>query len=322
MHQQLGARGFVAQPRMSSCPPGSVLPCSAPLAVLAPRSSVANLPACLLACCACCLPTGNPASRLCCQRQISPPASWLALADPACPWLARPDQQWLPRPCQLLPLGLTAQIWRMDFSEPYRCAGPIAHSPDGRLLAIAVEYRLFIRDTDSLNVVQLYTCLDKIHSVEWSANSQYVLCGEQRREGGRAGARCQLRPALAAQVTHSAPALPTGCRAVRPGRGADLVGVRLGVDLQNRRRPCRCAPQHPQNGGAGSSPHPARWPGQLQAPAACPVTLEPLVRATRAAAAAAHSLACRTLPRSTPPSCWRTTAPTGSRPQPSCLPMW
>lgn len=64
----------------------------------------------------------------------------------------------------------------MDFSESYRCSTVPEYSPDGQFLAAVVEYRLVIREVETLKVVQLYSCLDKIHHVAWSSNSQYVLC--------------------------------------------------------------------------------------------------------------------------------------------------
>ncbi len=64
----------------------------------------------------------------------------------------------------------------MDFSDSFKCSGPCEHSPDGRFLATAEEYRLVLRDVESLNVVQLYSCLDKIHALQWCGASRYVLC--------------------------------------------------------------------------------------------------------------------------------------------------
>jgi WD40 repeat protein len=69
----------------------------------------------------------------------------------------------------------------MDFSETYRCSGKPVFSPDGRLLAHSVEYRLIVRETESLRVVQLFSCLDRVDTVEWSSNSTYVLCGLHSR---------------------------------------------------------------------------------------------------------------------------------------------
>jgi WD40 repeat protein len=65
----------------------------------------------------------------------------------------------------------------MDFSESYKCSLLPVYSPDGCFIAAAVEYRLVIREVESLKVVQIFSCLDKIHTVEWSANGKYVLCG-------------------------------------------------------------------------------------------------------------------------------------------------
>jgi hypothetical protein len=69
-----------------------------------------------------------------------------------------------------------------DFSEVYRSNGPSpAFSPNGRYLATAVDFRLVVRDVDTLNVVQLFSCLDKIQHIEWAADSDYLLCGLYRR---------------------------------------------------------------------------------------------------------------------------------------------
>lgn len=70
----------------------------------------------------------------------------------------------------------------MDFSETYRHSGPAPiFSPNGRYVAAAMEYRLVVRDIDSLQVVQLYSCLDKIQHIEWCCNSNYILCGLFKR---------------------------------------------------------------------------------------------------------------------------------------------
>eukprot|EP00873_Tetraselmis_striata_P028565 jgi/Tetstr1/448829/TSEL_036055.t1 len=90
---------------------------------------------------------------------------------------AGPPLGWtLPRSRQLAPTAA------MDFSETFRYSGPSpAYSPDGRYLAMAVEYRLVVRDVETLQVVQLYSCLDKIQYLEWSCDSQYVLCALFKR---------------------------------------------------------------------------------------------------------------------------------------------
>ncbi|GER50818.1 WD-repeat protein [Striga asiatica] len=69
----------------------------------------------------------------------------------------------------------------MDFSETFKQAGPCAFSPNARYLAVAVDYRLVIRDVHTLKVVQLFSCLDKITYIEWALDSEYILCGLFKR---------------------------------------------------------------------------------------------------------------------------------------------
>nr|CAD1835072.1 unnamed protein product [Ananas comosus var. bracteatus] len=69
----------------------------------------------------------------------------------------------------------------MEFTDAYKQTGPCSFSPDSRFLALAVDYRLVIRDVVSLKVVQLYSCVDKISYVEWAPDSEYILCGLHKR---------------------------------------------------------------------------------------------------------------------------------------------
>lgn len=69
----------------------------------------------------------------------------------------------------------------MEFSDTYKHTGPCCFSPDSRYLAIAVDYRLVIRDVVTLKVVQLYSCMDKISNIEWALDSEYILCGLYKR---------------------------------------------------------------------------------------------------------------------------------------------
>jgi len=65
----------------------------------------------------------------------------------------------------------------LDFSEVYRCSGPPpTFSPDGRFLATAVDFRLVVRDVETLSVAALFSCLDRITHIEWAADSDRVLC--------------------------------------------------------------------------------------------------------------------------------------------------
>lgn len=69
----------------------------------------------------------------------------------------------------------------MEFTELFKQTGPYAFSPNARFLAVAVDYRLVIRDVLSLKVVQLFSCLDKITYIEWAPDSEYILCGLYKR---------------------------------------------------------------------------------------------------------------------------------------------
>lgn len=69
----------------------------------------------------------------------------------------------------------------MEFTEPYKQTGPCSFSPNARFIAVAVDYRLVIRDVLTLKVVQLYSCLDKITYIEWALDSEYILCGLYKR---------------------------------------------------------------------------------------------------------------------------------------------
>ncbi|XP_055471068.1 WD repeat-containing protein WRAP73 isoform X2 [Psammomys obesus] len=70
----------------------------------------------------------------------------------------------------------------MDFSESFKLSGLLCRfSPDGKYLASCVQYRLVVRDVKTLQILQLYTCLDQIQHVEWSADSLFILCAMYRR---------------------------------------------------------------------------------------------------------------------------------------------
>jgi len=85
----------------------------------------------------------------------------------------------------------------MDFSEPFKITAQtsgssssfsvvstihddhpiVKFSPNGRLVASAIQFRLIVRDaTDSLQITALYTCLDAIVSLVWSPDSRLIMC--------------------------------------------------------------------------------------------------------------------------------------------------
>ncbi|CAL1547065.1 unnamed protein product [Lymnaea stagnalis] len=70
----------------------------------------------------------------------------------------------------------------MNFSELFRQSTQLCQfSPDGKFLASAVDYRLIIRDVETLQIQHLFSCLDAIQHIQWSADSQFILCGMFKR---------------------------------------------------------------------------------------------------------------------------------------------
>jgi hypothetical protein len=73
----------------------------------------------------------------------------------------------------------------MDFSETYKHSGPCAWSPDGKMLATAVEFRLVVRDTDSLQVGAAFAFLFKLLSLPTQGGSRhnvfssYLMCNSE-----------------------------------------------------------------------------------------------------------------------------------------------
>ena len=65
----------------------------------------------------------------------------------------------------------------MEFSEAYKFTGPRPEfSPDGRYIASVVDYRLVIRDAETLQVLHLFSNVDKVERIAWSPDSAYVMC--------------------------------------------------------------------------------------------------------------------------------------------------
>ncbi|NXH18767.1 WRP73 protein, partial [Bucco capensis] len=70
----------------------------------------------------------------------------------------------------------------MNFSELFKLSGLLARfSPDGKCLASCVQYQLVVRDVSTLQILQLYTCLDQIQHIEWSSDSLFILCAMYKR---------------------------------------------------------------------------------------------------------------------------------------------
>lgn len=70
----------------------------------------------------------------------------------------------------------------MNFSELFKHSNQLCRlSPDGKCLATCVQYRLVVRDVNTLQILHLFTCLDQIQQVEWSSDSLFILCAMFKR---------------------------------------------------------------------------------------------------------------------------------------------
>ncbi|XP_057682364.1 WD repeat-containing protein WRAP73 isoform X2 [Corythoichthys intestinalis] len=70
----------------------------------------------------------------------------------------------------------------MNFSEVFKQSNQLCKvSPDGKHLATCVQYKLVVRDVSTLQILHLYTCLDQISQMEWSSDSQFILCAMYKR---------------------------------------------------------------------------------------------------------------------------------------------
>ena len=63
----------------------------------------------------------------------------------------------------------------VTFSEIYKhSSGLCRYSNDNENVAVAVQHRLVIRDPRTMQIKQVYTCLDTINDLKWSKDSKYV----------------------------------------------------------------------------------------------------------------------------------------------------
>lgn len=76
--------------------------------------------------------------------------------------------------------GLPAEA--LDFSDKITFNGPSpVVSPNGRLVALVQGTRLVLKTVDSLGIIGLFTCLDRIESVQWSPTGEHILCAQYKR---------------------------------------------------------------------------------------------------------------------------------------------
>eukprot|EP00039_Didymoeca_costata_P001462 m.52728 g.52728 ORF g.52728 m.52728 type:complete len:447 (+) comp10813_c0_seq2:160-1500(+) len=70
----------------------------------------------------------------------------------------------------------------MEFTDVYQQSGRVfAFSPNGKHFAYRMDHRVIVRDVETMGVLQLKVCLDKIQTIEWSSDSMYFLCGLYNR---------------------------------------------------------------------------------------------------------------------------------------------
>jgi WD40 repeat protein len=70
----------------------------------------------------------------------------------------------------------------MDFTELYKATGYLcSFSPNGQFIGTAVEHRVVIRDAETLQIVQLYNCLDIVEELVWSPDSELLLCASHKK---------------------------------------------------------------------------------------------------------------------------------------------
>jgi WD40 repeat protein len=70
----------------------------------------------------------------------------------------------------------------MNFSDLFKQTNQICEfSPNGKYVASVVQFRLIIRDLNSLDVLHIFSCLDTITYIEWSNDSEFILCSLNKR---------------------------------------------------------------------------------------------------------------------------------------------
>ncbi|UJR30304.1 hypothetical protein I4U23_017841 [Adineta vaga] len=70
----------------------------------------------------------------------------------------------------------------MNFSELFKVTSrQSSFSPDGEYLACVNQYRLIIRSSTTLEIINLFACIDTIETIEWSYDSRLVLAGLIKR---------------------------------------------------------------------------------------------------------------------------------------------
>lgn len=70
----------------------------------------------------------------------------------------------------------------MNFSDLFKQTTQLCEfSPDGKSLANVVQFRLIVREMNSLEIKNIFTCLDTINYIEWSPDSEFIMCSLSKR---------------------------------------------------------------------------------------------------------------------------------------------
>jgi WD40 repeat protein len=70
----------------------------------------------------------------------------------------------------------------LDFSDAAPFTGPLpAFSPDGRLVAAAVDARVVVRDVESLAVAALFSCAGRVDALAWAPGGDRLLAASYAR---------------------------------------------------------------------------------------------------------------------------------------------
>jgi WD40 repeat protein len=70
----------------------------------------------------------------------------------------------------------------MNFTELFKVTSrQCSFSPNGHYLASVNHYRLIIRSSKTLEILNLFPCIDTIDTIEWSYDSNFILCALIKR---------------------------------------------------------------------------------------------------------------------------------------------
>lgn len=69
----------------------------------------------------------------------------------------------------------------MDFSEVYKQSHMLCKfSPNGKYIAVVVQFRVVVRDTETMQILHLFTCTDHLQQIAWSKDSDLIACASYR----------------------------------------------------------------------------------------------------------------------------------------------